>query len=89
MSATFESEGAGKAIELCEQLKSWDMYRATAAEEGVVTLREMMRRSAIRAINSELDEERKEAIRQALAEWDHPDFLLYLMVKVADYMEVC
>lgn len=76
--------GARHAVELCEQLRCWDMYAATADAEGLSSVRERMRQSAKDAM-AVSDPERQEVIRQALAEWDEPEFYLYLKAKLTGY----
>lgn len=72
--------GATNAVELCEQLKQWDMYRRTAEIEGILSLKERMRESLTNAMNI-CDPERQQVMQKALAEWDHPEFLIYLKAK--------
>lgn len=79
--------GAAHAIDLCERLqeKTWDMFRRTADIEGVPSLKEHMRGSVQRnleACTEEVHELKRQVFLEALAEWDHPDFLKYLAAKV-------
>jgi hypothetical protein len=73
--------GAANAVELCEQLKQWDMFRRTAEIEGILSLKEKMRGSLITAMNN-CDSERQQVMQKALAEWDHPEFMVYLKAKL-------
>jgi hypothetical protein len=75
--------GAIHAVILCETLTEWDMFRRCAVEEGILVLKERMRGSAKTAAEiCSNDKARQEVLLQALAEWDHPDFLVYLCAKV-------
>lgn len=73
--------GAATAIEVAEALKQWEMYRRTADVEGIESLRQRMRESCENARDKSQGEWRA-ILDQALAEWDHPDFLKYLRAKL-------
>lgn len=77
--------GAERAVELCEQLKHWDMYRNTAETEGLFMLRWRMQKSAenaMKQLEAAGESEKAEVIRIALGQWDHPNFSLYLKRKL-------
>lgn len=75
--------GAAHAVELCERLKFWKMYRETAEVEGVPALKQYMRRDAEFAARwMDSESASREVIRLAIAEWEHPDFDLYLAAKL-------
>lgn len=73
--------GAADAVELCEHLQQWPMFRRCAAEEGIAVLKENLRRDAGNAANK-CDSARREVLLKALSQWDHPDFDKYLMAKL-------
>ena len=73
--------GAEHVVELCEQLTGWDMYRRTAEAEGLAMLALKMKGSAEEAM-AQSDPERAKVIKQALEEWDEPNFTLYLKRKM-------
>jgi hypothetical protein len=75
-------EGAEKAVELCEHLKHWDMYRGVAVTESLTAMKEKMRGSLVEAMNKTLDPEKKKVLSEALDQWDHPNFFQYLVRKV-------
>lgn len=75
--------GAETAIALCEHLGSWDMFRTTAEVEGIESLKERMRCSIHGAIEKcGSDAARVAVLEEALRQWDHPNFHLYLRAKL-------
>ena len=69
------------AIAVCEKLNIWDMYRGYAESQGVLATKERMRESLISAMSSS-DEPRKAILQEALDQWDDPNFIDYLTVKL-------
>ena len=76
--------GAYHAIELCENLKLWDMYAAEADRVGIWQLAQKLKRDANNAMEK-CDPARMQIIEEALAEWDEPGFSLYLKAKITGY----
>lgn len=81
MDASDQYPGAAIAISLCEQLQCWDMYLGVAVQEGVEGMRAKMRTAAQEAADT-MPGERRYLLQEALKQWDHPDFLAYLKMKV-------
>jgi len=80
--------GAPKVIALVKQLKCWDMYQRTADEKGLCYLKMEMEKSlkqALERAKAEGDTERQVVFEEALAEWDEPDFFLWLKAKTSGY----
>ncbi len=88
MGLRYDFAGAPNAVRLARQLKCWDMYRETAKTETISFLMERMRESATTALHraiAENDTERQTVLESALAEWDEPDFYLFVKAKIVGW----
>lgn len=78
-------EQAANAVELCERLRQWPMYRGLARSHTIAYAHARLKEDLAGAIDrcrDSGDTARAAILEQALLEWDHPQFWDYFAAKI-------